>query len=210
LGFSLWVAWGKEWPVEGEHRWPVAPAAAAGNSGEVDLRRWLMGGGELRCNLEEALRFLGALEIAEEAAPAASSLAAVADGVGLRPEQGGNDIIGDERRGAGLAVRHPRPREPARTAVCPRPARLTDAADGLPGRARFAWAARGTRHLGMRAAWGRVHGLGKARLGKERRGLEAEVAGRGARGSARAPHDVAFRLRLLRFTLVRQQLSPKF
>jgi hypothetical protein len=31
-----------------------------------------------------------------------------------------------------------------------------------------------------------------------------------ARESARAPLDVAFRLRLLRFTLVRQQLSSKF
>jgi hypothetical protein len=51
-----------------------------------------------------------------------------------------------------------------------------------------------------------VHGLGKARLGKERQGPEAEVA----RRSARAPRDVAFRLCLLRFTLVRQQLSPKF
>jgi hypothetical protein len=66
-----------------------------------------------------------------------------------------------------------------------------------------------------------VHGLGKARLGKERQGPEAEVARRPAaapRGggggapppSARAPRDVAFRLCLLRFTLVRQQLSPKF
>jgi hypothetical protein len=113
----------------------------------------------------------------------------------LRPQAkaGRNDLIGDERRGRpGLAVRRPRP------------TRLTDAADGPPGRARFARAARGTRHLGMRAAWGRVHGLGKARLGKERRGPEAEVVGRGARArrSARAPRDVAFRLRLMRFTLV--------
>jgi hypothetical protein len=40
-----------------------------------------------------------ALGMAEEAAPAASSLAAVADGVGLRPEQGGDGLIGNERRG---------------------------------------------------------------------------------------------------------------
>jgi hypothetical protein len=129
-----------------------------------------------------------ALGMAEEATPAASSMAAVADGVGLRPEQGGDDLIGNERRGRpGLAVRRPRPREPVRTAACPRPARQTDAADGPPGRARFARAARGTRHLGMRATWGRVHVLGKARLGKERRGPEAEVAGHGtrARGGAR-------------------------
>jgi hypothetical protein len=33
----------------------------------------------------------------------------------------------------------------------------------------------------MRGAWGRVHGLGKARLRKERRGPEAEVAGHDAR-----------------------------
>jgi hypothetical protein len=81
----------------------------------------------------------------------------------------------------GLAVRCPWPREPVRTAACPRPARQIDAADGPPGRARFARASRGTRHLGMHAAWGRVHGLGKARLGKERRGPEVEVAGHGAR-----------------------------
>jgi hypothetical protein len=70
-----------------------------------------------------------ALGMAEEAAPAASSLAAVADSVGLRPEQGGDDLIGNERRGRpGLAVRRPRPREPMRTTACPRPARQTDAA----------------------------------------------------------------------------------
>jgi hypothetical protein len=38
--------------------------------------------------------------MAEQAVPAASSLAAVADGVGLRPEQGGDGLIGNERRGA--------------------------------------------------------------------------------------------------------------
>jgi hypothetical protein len=44
--------------------------------------------------------------MAEEAAPAASSLAAVADGVGLSPEQGGDDLIGNECRGAPPAPGH--------------------------------------------------------------------------------------------------------
>jgi hypothetical protein len=44
---------GKEWPVEGEHRGPAAPSAAAGIAGDRDLRLWLLGGGELRCSLEE-------------------------------------------------------------------------------------------------------------------------------------------------------------
>jgi hypothetical protein len=75
--------------------------------------------------LEEGAAVLWvALEKAEEAAPAASSLATVANGVCLRPEQGGNDLIGNERGGRpGLAVRRPRPREPTRTATYPRPAR---------------------------------------------------------------------------------------
>jgi hypothetical protein len=75
--------------------------------------------------LEEGAAVLWvALGMAEEAAPTASSLATMADGVGLRPEQGGNGLIGKERRGRpGLAVRRPRPREPARTATYPRPAR---------------------------------------------------------------------------------------
>jgi hypothetical protein len=39
---------GKEWP-----------AAAAVNASDGDLRQWLLGGGELRCSLEEDLRFFG-------------------------------------------------------------------------------------------------------------------------------------------------------
>jgi hypothetical protein len=31
----------------------VAPSAAAGIAGDRDLRLWLLGGGELRCGLEE-------------------------------------------------------------------------------------------------------------------------------------------------------------
>jgi hypothetical protein len=41
------------------------------------------------------------------AALAASSVAAVADGVGLRPEQGGDGLIGNERGGAGLHLGAP-------------------------------------------------------------------------------------------------------
>jgi hypothetical protein len=48
-----------------------------------------------------------ALGMAEEAAPAASSLAAVADGVGLRPEQGGDGLIGNECRGPRLHLGTP-------------------------------------------------------------------------------------------------------
>jgi hypothetical protein len=58
------------------------------------------------------------------AAPAASSLAAVADGVGLRPEQGGDGLIGNECRGA-----------PACTWARPWPSRRRGA-QGLGRRAR--------------------------------------------------------------------------
>jgi hypothetical protein len=44
----------------------VAPAAVAVNADDVDLRLWLLGGRRAAVELEEALRFLGALEIAEE------------------------------------------------------------------------------------------------------------------------------------------------
>jgi hypothetical protein len=66
----------------GEHRRPVAPAAAVVNAGDVDLRLWLLGGRRAAVELEEALRFIGALEnCGGEAAPMASSQAVVADGV---------------------------------------------------------------------------------------------------------------------------------
>jgi hypothetical protein len=53
LGFGLWVAWGKGWPVEGEHRRPAAPAAAAGKAGDVDPRLRLLGGRRAAVELEE-------------------------------------------------------------------------------------------------------------------------------------------------------------
>jgi hypothetical protein len=61
--------------------------------------------------------------------------------------------------------------------------------------------------LGACAAWGR-----RGTSGRSGRGPEADMAGRSARarGSARVPLDVTFRLRLFRFTLVRLQLSQNF
>jgi hypothetical protein len=71
----------------------VAPAAAAGNAGDKDLRLWLAGGWRAAVELEEGAGVpWGAGICGGEAAPAATSLAAVADGVGLRPEQGGTAL----------------------------------------------------------------------------------------------------------------------
>jgi hypothetical protein len=67
----------------------VALAAVAGKFQRGDLRQWLLGGRRAAVQLRVGAEVLWvALGMAEEAAPAASSLAAVADGVGLRPEQG--------------------------------------------------------------------------------------------------------------------------
>jgi hypothetical protein len=77
----------------GEPRRPVAPAAAAGYAGDVDLRLQLLGGRQAAVELEEGAGVpWGAGICGGEAAPAATSLAAVADGVGLRPEQGGTAL----------------------------------------------------------------------------------------------------------------------
>jgi hypothetical protein len=89
LGFGLWVAWGKGWSVEGE---ALAASGAGCRGWQIPARgppAVAVGGRRAAVQLRVGAEVLWvALGMVEEAAPAASSLAAVADGVGLRPEQG--------------------------------------------------------------------------------------------------------------------------
>jgi hypothetical protein len=96
-------------------RWWGAPAASGAGRHDWQCRR--PGPPAVACGC--AASCCGARVGAEDpwgagvsgggAAPGASSLAAVADGVGLKPEQGGDDLMGNERRGA-LACTWARPR----------------------------------------------------------------------------------------------------
>jgi hypothetical protein len=88
LGFS-WVGRGRGGSGGGAHRQPVALAAAAGNAGDQGLRLWLVVGGELLWARVGAEDPWGRWNLWRRGCAAASSLAAAAGGVGLRPEQGG-------------------------------------------------------------------------------------------------------------------------